>query len=166
MTIRPATVADVPQVLPMVEKIAAVHESWDPAKYGFLPGVAEMYRGWLTSRASDARGVFLVAERETNLVGFLVGTVEREIPIYRLKEFGFIHDVWVEPNYRHEGIGRQLTMMAVEAFRGLGMTQIRLDTAEPNNAARGLFGRCGFRASVTEMLLELHHSHRNTDERG
>ena len=35
------------------------------------------------------------------LVGFLIATVEREIPIYRLHEFGFIHDLWVEPEYRN-----------------------------------------------------------------
>lgn len=154
MTIRPATAADVPHVLPMVERIAALHESWDPDKYGFLPNVAQMYRGWLTSRANDARSVFLVAERDGTVVAFLVGTIEREIPIYRLSEFGFIHDVWVEPAYRNEGVGRQMTMLAIERFRAMGVRQIRLDTAAKNDAARGLFASCGFRPTVTEMLLE------------
>ena len=155
MTIRPAMPDDVPHVLPMVERIAALHESWDSAKYGFLPDVAQMYRGWLTSRANDVRSVFLVSEREGAIVAFLVGTVEREIPIYRLSEFGFIHDVWVEPDYRNEGVARQMTMLAIERFREMGVKQIRLDTAARNDAARGLFASCGFRPSVTEMLLEI-----------
>src|SRR5438094_7357686 len=117
MLIRPAIAADVPQVLPMVDKLAALHEQMDPAKYPYLPNVGQMYRSWLGKRASDPRSVFLVAERErigseaARIVGFLVGTIEREIPIYRLEEFGFIHDVWVEPDYRHEGVGRQMTML-------------------------------------------------------
>ena len=155
MTIRPAMPDDVPHVLPMVERIAALHESWDSAKYGFLPDVAQMYRGWLTSRANDARSVFLVAERQGAIVAFLVGTVEREIPIYRLSEFGFIHDVWVERDYRNEGVARQMTMLAIERFREMGVKQVRLDTAARNDAARGLFASCGFRPSVTEMLLEI-----------
>src|SRR3954466_13088095 len=130
MLIRPATPRDVPAVLTMVEKINALHESWDPDRYGFLPNVARMYRGWLTSRADDTGSVFIVAEREGarreadalaeartpgeqapgELVGFLVGTVDSGIPIYRVREFGFIHDVWVEPDYRHEGVARQMTM--------------------------------------------------------
>lgn len=155
MTIRPATPSDVPHVLPMVEHVCALHESWDPAKYGFLPNIAEMYRGWLTSRARDSRSVFLIAEREGKIVAFLIGTVEREIPIYRLDEYGFIHDVWVEPAYRNEGVGRQITMLAIERFREIGVKQIRLDTAAKNDVARGLFAGCGFRPSVTEMLLEM-----------
>jgi ribosomal protein S18 acetylase RimI-like enzyme len=161
MTIRPATAEDVPAVLPMVAKTCALHEQMDPAKYGFLENPAEMYRRWLTARSTDPRSVFLVAERPAMLkevpflVGFLIGTVEREIPIYRLEEYGFIHDLWVEPEYRNEGIARQMVMLAIERYRAIGVEQIRLDTAAPNEVARGLFASCGFRPSVQEMLLEI-----------
>jgi len=153
MDIRPATPDDVPAVLPMVRKICDLHRRWDPDKYDFPDGIEEMYRGWLTSRARDARSVFLVADREgRGPVAFLVATVEREIPIYRLKEYGFIHDLWVEEDYRNEGLGKQLTLAAVERFRQIGVEQVRLDTAAANDVARKLFETCGFRTSVIEML--------------
>jgi ribosomal protein S18 acetylase RimI-like enzyme len=155
MDIRPATAADVPGVLPMVAKICALHEAWDPAKFGFLPNPQERYSRWLTARATDARSVFLVAERESRLVAFLLGSIEEEIPIYRLKEFGFIHDLWVEEEYRHEGIARQMVMLAIERFKSLGVRQVRLDTAAANDPARKLFASCGFRLSTMEMLLEI-----------
>jgi ribosomal protein S18 acetylase RimI-like enzyme len=153
MDIRPATPDDVPAVLPMVRKLCDLHRGWDPDKYDFEDGIEEMYRGWLTARARDARSVFLVADREDRgPVAFLIGTVEREIPIYRLTEFGFVHDLWVEEDYRNEGLGRQLVMAAVARFREIGMKQIRLDTAAANDVARRLFEGCGFRVSVIEML--------------
>jgi ribosomal protein S18 acetylase RimI-like enzyme len=155
MDFRSAQAADVPAVLPMVTKICALHEEWDPDKYGFLPEPQERYRRWLTARADDPRAVFLVAEHDSKIVAFLIGTVEAEIPIYRLKEFGFIHDLWVEPEYRHEGVARQLVMLAVEKFEAIGVPQIRLDTAAANEAARKLFASCGFRISTIEMLLKM-----------
>jgi len=142
----------------MVEKVCALHEQWDPAKYSFLPGIAQMYEDWLRERASSRRSVFLVAEASgpgKKLVGMIVGSVEREIPIYRLKEYGFLHDLWVEPEYRNEGIARQMVMLAVEKFKQMGVKQIRCDTAGKNEIARKLFESCGFRVSVVEMLLEL-----------
>ena len=155
MDIRPATPDDVPAVLPMVRKTCELHAAWDPDKYAFEGDIEERYRGWLTSRAKDPRSVFLVADREgRGPVGFLIGTVEREIPIYRLKEYGFVHDLWVEEDYRNEGLGRQLVMAAVAAFREIGVAQVRLDTAAANDVARKLFERCGFRVSVVEMLRE------------
>lgn len=162
MTIRPATPNDVLAVLPMVRQIAAMHERLDPAKYGYRDDPAEMYRGWLASRANDARSVFLVAEtNDGKVVAFLVGTVEHEIPIYRLREFGFIHDVWVEEDYRNEGIARQLVTSAVERFREIGAAQVRCDTVWDNAAARDLFRACGFRPSVVEMLIEVHPDSEN-----
>jgi ribosomal protein S18 acetylase RimI-like enzyme len=157
MQIRPAKPEDVPAVLPMVEKICALHEQWDAAKYSFLPGIAQMYDQWLRERAVRPRSVFLVAETPSpkKIVGFIVGSVEREIPIYRLKEYGFLHDLWVEPEYRNEGIARQMVMLAIEKFTEMGVKQIRCDTAAKNEAARKLFESCGFRSSVVEMLMEI-----------
>jgi ribosomal protein S18 acetylase RimI-like enzyme len=158
MDIRPATPDDVPDVLPMVRQVCAFHEALDPAKYGFRDQPERMYDRWLVARAKDPRSVFLVADAgrdgRRNLAGFLIGTVEDEIPVYRLEEFGFIHDLWVEEKYRNEGVARQMVTLAVERFREIGVKQIRLDTAAQNEPARSLFAACGFRPSVVEMLLE------------
>lgn len=162
MLIRQATPDDVTAVLPMVAAVCALHETWDSAKYGFLPNPEQRYERWLSKLATSDRNVFLVAEstlpvseRSVQLGGFLVATVEREIPIYRLEEFGFIHDLWVEPEYRQAGIARQMVMLAKERFSKMGIKQIRLDTAAVNDAARRLFNSCGFRVSTMQMLVEL-----------
>ncbi|MHC5609737.1 MAG: GNAT family N-acetyltransferase [Nostoc sp.] len=157
MLIRPATTTDVPALLPMVAKICALHESWDSAKYGFLNHPEQRYEQWLMRLANSDRSVFLVSENEGQLVGFLVATIEREIPIYRLQEFAFIHDIWVEPEYRQNGIARQMVMLSIERFHQMGIKQIRLDTAVANEASRRLFASCGFRLSIIEMLIELNH---------
>lgn len=157
MLIRRAKQSDIPAVLPMVGKICALHETWDGAKYGFLPNPAQRYESWLSKLVNGDRTVFLVAEDETKeqLAGFLVATIEREIPIYRLKEYAFIHDLWVELEYRRTGVARQLVMETIAQFQKMGVEQIRLDTAANNEAARKLFSECGFRPSVVEMLIEL-----------
>lgn len=169
MEIRPATPDDVPAVLPMVEKVCRFHEQLDPVKFGYRDNPAAMYDDWLRRRATDPQSVFLVADAGADdagaddaqdgarrLVGFIVGTLTTEIPIYRLRQYGFLHDLWVEEKYRNEGIGRQLVTLAVERFREIGVSQIRLDTAAENEAARNLFRACGFRPSSVEMVMEVH----------
>jgi RimJ/RimL family protein N-acetyltransferase len=157
MLIRPATTTDVTAVLPMVAKICALHESWDSAKYGFLTHPEQHYEKWLTRLVNNDRSVFLVCEKEGQMVAFLVATIEQEIPIYRLQEFAFIHDIWVEPEHRQNGIAQQMVMRTVERFSEMGVKQIRLDTANANQASRRLFASCGFRISTIEMLIEFSH---------
>ncbi len=84
----------------------------------------------------------------------MIATIKAEIPIYRLKEFGFIHDRWVEPDYRQTGLGRQRVDRSLQAFRYKKIPQIRLDTAIANEAARRLFQSCGFHLSTIELLAE------------
>ena len=155
MDLRPATAADVPGVLPMVEKIGQLHETWDAAKYGKLPNFSERYRRWMIAQTQNPTSVFLVAEREGKLVAFLIATTENEIPIYRIDRYGFIHDLWVEELYRNEGTSRQLVMLAVERFKEIGVKQVRLETAGENDVARKLFEGCGFRISAVSMLTEI-----------
>ena len=181
MRIRHASPADVPAVLPMVAQICALHEAWDADKYGFLPNPAERYRRWLEQQATSDRSIFLLVEQavtgqdisEDNasendavehqqankFVAFLVATIETEIPLYRLKEFGFIHDLWVEPAYRQLGLGKQLVEQTLQAFQHKGISQVRLDTAIANEAARRLFQSCGFRLSTIELLATINHKH-------
>lgn len=168
MPIRPATPADVPAVLPMVAAICAMHQQLDPQRYDMLPDVVERYRRWLPIRAEDPRSVFLVAEAPAtsgnhdpvsppglNIVGFLVATIEANIPIYYRKEFGFIHDVWVEPTHRRGGHARDLVNTALERFRAAGVDQVRLETAAINDGARKLFAACGFRVGTIDLLRQL-----------
>ena len=155
MQIRPASPADVEQVLPMVAAICSMHAGLDPARYAMLPDVVERYRRWLPQRAQDPRSVFLVAEDSGTLAGFLVATIEPNIPIYQLGEFGFIHDLWVQPAHRGAGVARALVLAAADRFREVGARQIRLETAAANEPARRLFEACGFRVATIDMLREL-----------
>jgi len=153
--VRDATVADVPAILPMVRSICSMHEKLDPARYAMLPNVVAMYETWLPSRIADRNSVVLVGESDSKVVGFLVASVETNIPIYRLDRFGFVHDVWVEPAARGQGIATSLALRAVEKFRAIGIKQVRLETATDNPGARALFVSCGFRVANIDMLLDI-----------
>lgn len=157
--VRPATVADVPHVLPMVRAICDLHHGWDPDRYDFRDDIVDLYASWLPKRATDPRGVFLVGETRTDgaavLVGFVIATIEREIPIFKFESIGFIHDLWVEPGYRRGGFGAALAREAAARLRALGVTQIRLDTAAANEPARRLFASVGFRPSTVQMVLAI-----------
>lgn len=142
-----------------IAAICALHELWDAQRYGMLPDVVERYRRWLPERALDPRSVFLVGEvagaSGAEIGGFVVGTVEPNIPIYRVSEFGFIHDLWVEPRFRGRGLATALAAGALRAFGAMGVTQVRLETAAGNADARRVFERLGFRVGTLDMLADL-----------
>lgn len=155
-TIRAARASDVPAVLPLVQAICDLHQAMDPDRFTFRPDILDRYARWLPDRAADPRSVFFVAEADTGeIVGHLVGTIEPEVPIYWTPESGWIHDLFVLPDWRKHGVAKALVAAAVERFTTLGVERIRLETAAPNDGARAFFASCGFRPGTTEMLLML-----------
>jgi GNAT superfamily N-acetyltransferase len=152
LQIRPATSDDLPAILPMVAQTCAFHQHLAPAKYPFLPEPEKRYGWWLGRQVSDPRSVFLVAELDGRVVGFLIAAVEAEIPIYRLKEFGFVHDLWVEEDARRHGVGKALMLEMVKRFRTMGVEQIRLDVVAGNEPAERLFAACGFAVATKQMI--------------
>jgi GNAT superfamily N-acetyltransferase len=156
MLVRKATPADVPALLPMVRAICTLHEQRDPQRFRVLPDVLDRYASWLPQRATDPRSVFLVAQApDGSLAGFTVGTVEPEVPIFWIPECGWIHDLWVEPQHRRSGAATALAQAAIDAFRAIGVKQVRLDTGSFNEPARAFFATLGFRPCVVEMLMPL-----------
>lgn len=155
--IRPATSEDVAAILPMVRELTRLHETHDPERFKVRPDILDRYASWLPQRITDPRSVLLVAADAdaARLVGFVVGTIEPEIPIYWVPECGWVHDVWVEPSHRGRGVATALVNAAAERFGALGVAQLRLHTAIFNEPARKAFAGAGFRPCVIEMLRTL-----------
>lgn len=160
-TIRAATLEDIPAVLPMVQAICDMHAAMDPDRYSFVPDITSRYATWLPKRIADAGSVFLVAESQQqpsmptpapHIVAFLIAETLDEIPIYLTKRYGFIHDLWVQPTHRRQGIAQSLTRECIARFSAMNITQVRLDTANANDSGRTLFASLGFRTSSIHML--------------
>lgn len=155
MTIRPGAIDDIPAVLPLVASTIAFHEQMDPARFGAVPEAYRRYEGWMQRTAGSTEGAFFVAEERGRVVAFVLGQIQEEYAMYRTGRYGMIHDLWVEPDHRRKGIARALMLAALDRFRTAGVKQARLDSAAGNAAAQRLFAECGFRPSMTEMLVEL-----------
>lgn len=140
----------------MVRAQYALHVGWDAAKFGTKADFDVGFGRWMTGLAANPRGAFFVATDAADTpVGFIVATVEKELPIYLLAEYAFIHDIYVHPDHRKKGLARGLIQAALDRFQSLGIRQIRCETAHINEDARKVFTSLGFRPATVVMLKEL-----------
>jgi ribosomal protein S18 acetylase RimI-like enzyme len=59
---------------------------------------------------------------------------------------GFIYDVWVAPEHRGKGIGKDLVSWASDWAQKKGYRKIKLEVAESNARARHVYEELGFRS--------------------
>lgn len=89
------------------------------------------------------------------VMGYVYAGIEPQSWKELRDEAGFVHDLMIADEAREAGVGKQLLDAAIEWLRERGMPRVVLWTAAPNDIARRLFERRGFRPTMIEMTIEL-----------
>ena len=89
------------------------------------------------------------------VMGYVFASIEPQSWKELRDEAGFVHDLMIADEAREAGVGKQLLDAAIEWLREQGMPRVVLWTAAPNDIARRLFERRGFRPTMIEMTIEL-----------
>jgi GNAT superfamily N-acetyltransferase len=146
--------------MPMVGQLGAqlvwAHHQYDRARF-MAPGgdVGAGYAAFLGSQLDHADAVVLVAEQEGRIAGYLYAAVEPRNWKELRERAGFVHDIFVDDQYRGAGIADALLNAAFDWMRERGVPRAMLWTASANEHARRMFERRGFRSTMIEMTKEL-----------
>lgn len=130
MNIRKGTIKDYDDVLNLLGQLEKVEVKFDNnLRIGYF---ATEEGKSATRKAIRKRNViFLVAENNNKVVGFVLGKVSKQV-WWNRRPVGFIDDVVVDSNYRGQGIGQMLLLEFEKIAKSQGAFYIRL-LAFPNN---------------------------------
>jgi ribosomal protein S18 acetylase RimI-like enzyme len=133
-----------------------VHYDFDNARFMQPgPGAEEGYAWFLGSQLENPESLVLVAEREGAVVGYLCASIEPRNWKELRERAGFVHDILVTDESRGLGAAQALMDEAFTWMRQQNVPRVLLWTAAPNDRARRLFERLGFRPTMVEMTREL-----------
>jgi ribosomal protein S18 acetylase RimI-like enzyme len=154
--VRRATSADLDAVGRLGAQLLRAHYEFDDRRFmrsGSDAGSG--YARFLGTQLENDDALVLVAEREGQVVGYLYAGIEPRNWKELRERAGFVHDVLVAEASRSGGIAQALMEAAFAWMREQGVPRVMLWTATPNDRARRLFERLGFRATMVEMTREL-----------
>ena len=154
-TIRKATPADTDALGRLGAMLIRAHHDFDSKR--FLPpreGIEHGYGAFLAGILDSKDDCVFVAEDEGQIVGYTWADLEPMSWKELRGPAGFIQDVLVVESARRRGVATQLIHAAIDWLREHGAPRIMLWTAAPNDAARKLFRRLGFRDTMVEMTLD------------
>lgn len=142
MEIRLATPADLPALLPLVERFWAFEKlPWEQVD---VPGV-------LGALLRDpGLGRVLIAQHGAQLGGYLTLTFGYSIE-HRGRD-ALVDELYVEPGGRGAGTGTRLLEHAAEVCRALGIARMHLEVDHTNPRAHALYARLGFRGQDRQLL--------------
>ena len=133
---RPAAAEDEPALLRMMRSLA----EQEPGAYFFdEPVVREVLRKFLACPELGQAWVFL--DEETP-VGYVVLTFGYSFEYHGRDSF--IDELYIERQYRRQGIGKRAMQFVEERARELGVNAIHLEVDQGNEPAAELYRRAGY----------------------
>lgn len=155
-SVRPATAADAERMGGYGIQLTKLHHAWDPQRFIWWDSATpEMYGSVLTRQIGKPEAVLLVVEEVGTVYGYCWGSMSDNDYMALRGPAGVIHDIFIDPERRREGLGRLLLDATIEALKALGVPQIVLSTAYKNDTGQKLFTSAGLRPTMIEMTLTI-----------
>jgi len=116
---------------------------------------AETWLSYVLKEVKESRADVLVAQRGTELVGFIhLAYLTREM-YETARNMAVIHDMYVKPIYRSLGIGTMLMKEEMKRVKDKGVKQVRLSVLSENVGAVKFYERHGFKVYRYVMRKEI-----------
>jgi ribosomal protein S18 acetylase RimI-like enzyme len=120
------------------------------------PGAAQQYAARLLEQRDDPLTRAFVAEVDGKVVGYLLGAViDLQSDLFEYENTGFIADVYVDPEYRRQGIARRLVETISEWLAEEGVRHVEWQVATANADGIRFWEALGGRAITVRMRMGL-----------
>lgn len=146
--IRPATLEDLSAILRFEQGIIATERPFDPT---LLSGEFHYYD--LAARIKDPEAEVVVADDEGKVVASGSAIIKEGKPYNAFKQYAFLGFMYVQPNYRGQGLNRLIIEKLVEWSHQKGIKEIRLQVYSENLPAIKAYEKVGFKKILTEMRI-------------
>jgi GNAT superfamily N-acetyltransferase len=153
--IRTADTRDLSALAEFGLALAQSHVAFDDRRFVAPKGGIQAYVEFFTAELERRDTVVLIAEIDAAAVGYAFVRMESGSLEALIERAAWLHDVYVDPRFRGNGVGRQLVVAAIDAARRLGSASFMLGVSPANPVARHLYDQLGMRATMVEMRLEL-----------
>lgn len=157
MTVRKATIGDIPQILKLLSQVLEVHAAIRPDL--FISGTVKYSSKELESIINDESKLVFVAEDDNgNVLGhaFTAISVNTSQNMPMGMRSMYIDDICVDENARRMNVGKSLYNHCIEYAKSIGCYDISLNVWEGNDSARSFYNSLGMKVRKTtlEYIIE------------
>lgn len=154
--IRRANSEELAAVASLQQEFIKEHAELYDQKFYSMAGEAE--KEWLSwamkKMASDELDIF-VADSEGSVVGYVSGWVEKRPPIYKLRDTGFLSNIYVTPEHRRKGIASRLNAALLQRFKERGLSHVELSVDSRAEETVSAWIKMGYKEVGKRMRIKL-----------
>ncbi|HUY29298.1 MAG TPA: GNAT family N-acetyltransferase [Candidatus Binataceae bacterium] len=153
--IRPATVADIPELARLVAALAAYEEALDERARFDWDSIRDAPNWMRAVLARDHHAIWVADSGGGHLAGHLWARLRRRHEGERPAEIGYISQAFLEENFRGKRLMGPMLEEAFDWFRAKGVAMITLSVLHRNWLGAQAWHRLGFSAWREERMMVL-----------
>lgn len=154
ITVRAATARDAEVIGDLWVELMSFHAELDP-RFGVPPHGRGHYMHQIQKALRDANFRVLVAVDDRRVIGYVLGYIGENPPIFRQTYFGFIADLCVTTSCRRRGAGEQLVAEICAWFRHRGLDCVQMNVAHHNPQSQAFWRKVGSVDYLDHMWMDL-----------
>ena len=152
--IRKAKLKDAKQITELHLKLMRYHEPFDKY-YSLRKNARKTTLDYNKKAIRSPKKMVLVAEDKNKIIGFIVGELEKGVPIFKRKFIGRIGGTYILSKYRRKGITKQLIKILFDWFRSKKIEFIELYVDHRNTLGLKTWEKMGFKNFQKRMKIKL-----------
>ena len=98
--------------------------------------------------------IFIVFDNKKP-IGYCLGRIRKNIPIFSLKKYGYVDDLYVEKEYRGKGLGQKLLNEAKRFFKSKKLKFMELKSNHNNYKSIKFYKKYGFKEYAKIMRIRI-----------
>lgn len=151
--IRRARQSDFDAVTALWQEMMDFHLSIDQ-RFDLAIDNRDSYKEYLTSIYENYDYAIFIAERDHKIIGYTIGMILNNPPVFSLKRYGFIAEMAVTADQQKGGVGREMWNHLRRWFHRRGITVMQLNVSPHNEKGYNFWKKMG----CTEFLHIMWHN--------
>ena len=160
--IRPGTLEDIIDVVELWEQFMDEHEcvvikNNPKLKYHVTKKneSKKLFTDFLTDLIRTKKGYLSLADNDGQIVGYNLARIKDEIPIFKLEKMGQIADLYVQKDFRGQGLSTKLKDASIKWFKKNNLKVMSITVYPDNPHAHSIYKKWGFMDYKTEMRKKI-----------
>lgn len=150
ITTRPATNADLLKLAEFLQLLVNAERPFDPTlKEG------EIFYYNIEDMIADKATEVMVVENNDEIIGCGYAQIRSAKPYQKHELFGYLGFMFVKPEFRGKGINGLLLEDLKKWILSNGITEVRLEVYDENEAAVKAYEKAGFKKILTTMRCDI-----------
>jgi len=144
MNIRPAEAKDIKSLIQLGKQLLDLHVTFDQDYYTLEENFIQLFQEWITEQIAPSQRFILLAEENSQVIGFIAGFIKALYPWFKVKSVGHISYMVVDEKFRQQGVGKLLESAAVSWFKSRNISYVELYVDEKNATGQKAWCRYEF----------------------